>query len=458
MSSSLTISFLGALQASVSVLLTIGVGVLASQFNILNQRTTKELNTLCIRIFLPCLLISNLGSNLSPESGIRYASVLIWALTYTFLSMLLGVILTRLLTLPSWVTPALAFNNTTSLPLLLIQSLESTDILKTLLKSETDTTSAALNRAKSYFLVCAIVSNSLTFSLGPRLLDHEEAPDPDKLEGKNQPQLEQSSNDTEQERHDGQTNRHANGGATENTSLLPEYLVRRGVELEENGYREGKRIWDSLGPKTRSMLDLSYAFLNAPLVGAVIGAIIGLAPPLHRAFFNEPQKGGVFKAWLTASIQNVGNIFAALQVVVVGVKLSSCLRKMKRGEQSGNIKWLPSTIVLLTRFAVWPIISISVIYFLAIRTNVLPYDPVLIFAMMLMPAGPPAMVISSLSDCNDSSDEEKDAISKFLIVSGPLTQIWHNVNLTHMLIRSRTWSHLCYVSRLLVVSELAKQC
>lgn len=79
MSNSLTVSFLGALQASLSVLLTIGVGVLASQFNILNQGTTKELSTLCVRIFLPCLLITNLGSNLTAESGVRYASILVIA-------------------------------------------------------------------------------------------------------------------------------------------------------------------------------------------------------------------------------------------------------------------------------------------------------------------------------------------------------------------------------------------
>lgn len=77
MSNDLTVSFLGALQASLSVLLTIGVGVIASQFNILSQGTTKELSTLCVRIFLPCLLISNLGSNLTVESGVRYAPILV---------------------------------------------------------------------------------------------------------------------------------------------------------------------------------------------------------------------------------------------------------------------------------------------------------------------------------------------------------------------------------------------
>lgn len=90
---------------------------------------------------------------------------------------------------------------------------------------------------------------------------------------------------------------------------------------------------------------------------------------------------------------------------------------MKRGEQSGQMPWLPSVIVLLMRFVIWPCISITVIYVLAVRTNVLPYDPILFFSMMLMPTGPPAMALSSLGDLMDSSDEEKMSISKFLIVS-----------------------------------------
>ncbi|KAL8948422.1 MAG: hypothetical protein Q9222_005388 [Ikaeria aurantiellina] len=417
MSGSLTVSFLGALQASVSVLLTIGVGVAASQFNVLNQGTTKELSTLCVRIFLPCLLISNLGSNLSLESGIRYAPILVWSLAYTLISMLLGVILTKMLKLPSWVTPALSFNNTTSLPLLLIQSLSSTGILKSLLMSEDDTTDAALNRAKSYFLVCAIVSNSLTFSLGPRLLDHEEAPDPDQSEGKGQPRDEDPHKVSNQGEGDDQADGQANSEATENTSLLPEYVVSHGGQAKKGAYNRGKSVWDRLGPRARSTIDLLYAFLNAPLIGAITGAVIGLTPPLHKAFFDEPQQGGIFKAWLTSCIQNVGNIFAALQVVVVGVKLSKCLRKMKRGEASGRVPWLPSTIVLLMRFVIWPCISISVIYVLAVRTTVLPYDPILFFTMMLMPTGPSAMAISSVSECDDASDEDKMAISKFLIIA-----------------------------------------
>ncbi|KAL8849639.1 MAG: hypothetical protein Q9221_005406 [Calogaya cf. arnoldii] len=278
-----------------------------------------------------------------------------------------------------------------------------------------DTTSAALNRAKSYFLVGAVVSDCLTFSIGPRLLDHGEAPDPDHDERKNQAQVDVSPDRMQTVAQHDEANRHSNGEATEDTSLLPEYLVRRGAEARGNSHRKGKRIWDRLGPNTRSVLDLLYAFLNAPLLGAVLGAVIGLTPPIHRAFFNDSQQGGFFKAWLTSSIQNVGKIFASLQVVVVGVKLSNCLRKMKRGEESGTIQWQPSTIVLLMRFVIWPAISISVINFLATRTELLPRDPILLFTIMLMPAGPPAMTISSLADINESKPEEKMAVSKLLV-------------------------------------------
>ena len=89
---------------------------------------------------------------------------------------------------------------------------------------------------------------------------------------------------------------------------------------------------------------------------------------------------------------------------------------MKRGEESGNVPWLPSLLVLAMRFIVWPSISIAIVYALAVRAHVLPRDPVLWFCMMLMPTGPPAMAVSSLADCNDSSSSEKMSISKFLIV------------------------------------------
>jgi len=61
-------------------------------------------------------------------------------------------------------------------------------------------------------------------------------------------------------------------------------------------------------------------------------------------------------------------------------------------------------------------ISIPIIYALATKTKLLADDPMLWFAMMLMPTGPPAMILVALSDVNGSPEKEKMAIAKFLTV------------------------------------------
>ena len=76
MSSSLAVSFLGALQASLSVLLTIGYGVVAAQFNLLKGSNTSDISKTCVRLFLPALLITNVGSELHLDTATRYVPIL----------------------------------------------------------------------------------------------------------------------------------------------------------------------------------------------------------------------------------------------------------------------------------------------------------------------------------------------------------------------------------------------
>jgi hypothetical protein len=76
---------------------------------------------------------------------------------------------------------------------------------------------------------------------------------------------------------------------------------------------------------------------------------------VHKAFFGDSKNGGIFKAWPTDNVKNIGDLFATLQVVVVGVKLSSSLRKFKRGENSGNVPWTSAVLVLAMRFVIWPV-------------------------------------------------------------------------------------------------------
>lgn len=250
--------------------------------------------------------------------------------------------------LPPWVTPALAFNNTTSLPLLLVQSLKQTQILNGIIVGG-DTAADALDRAESYFLINAMVSNSLTFALGPRLLRpwDEDAPEDD----------DDNKQADEEQQDDGENNdmeRGPDGLINEETSLLSQRIVRPTNRAGKKGYLRTRNWYKNLPPWAQETLDVVWQFANAPLLGAVAGAIIGLTPPLHRLFFNPSNEGGYFNAWLTTAIKNIGDLFASMQIIVVGVKLSQSMLKMKRGEDSGEVSKKNLVFVTLIRFFIWP--------------------------------------------------------------------------------------------------------
>lgn len=355
--------------------------------------------------------------------------------------MALGIVCTRLFKFPAWVTPAIAFNNTTSLPLLLVQSLSTTGVLASL-----DGSDDVVDRAKSYFLVNAIVSNSLTFALGPRLLNGQEEDAPEKGDDKDDgsdsgsdsgsdvengvPTIEatedveggriratQPSNDHDNGDDNNGDEENSDERVTEETSLLPDPILRRGKKASRKAYKHGAHRFSQLPDWAQSTLSFVYQFANAPVIGALIGVVIGLTPALHRLFFSAPDDGGYFKAWLTSSLKNIGDLFAALQVIVVGVKLCASMRKQKAGQESGDVPWLPFAIITAVRFVIWPLISIPLVWALATKTNVLDDDPILWFAMMLMPAGPPALKLTALADVNGSDEKEKMSIAKFLTVS-----------------------------------------
>jgi auxin efflux carrier family protein len=74
--SELVVPLVGAFQASISVLLTIVFGVLAAQFNLLSTKAAKELSTLCVRMFMPALLIYQVGKELEVGTLPRYIPII----------------------------------------------------------------------------------------------------------------------------------------------------------------------------------------------------------------------------------------------------------------------------------------------------------------------------------------------------------------------------------------------
>ena len=76
MSDGILPSLLGAVQASLAVLLTISYGVVASRLSILKEGSSRDISKICVRLFLPALLITNVGAELHADTAIRYVHVL----------------------------------------------------------------------------------------------------------------------------------------------------------------------------------------------------------------------------------------------------------------------------------------------------------------------------------------------------------------------------------------------
>jgi len=419
-------SILSAIQASLSVLLVIFYGGVAAHFKLLDGPSTKAISKVCVKIFLPALLFAKIGEELHAGSANRYGIILIWAIVAHFVSFLIGIAAHYGLKMPNWITCAIMFNNTTSYPLLLIQSLQETGILGNLITDEP--TRDAIERAKSYFLVFATVSSCLTFAVGPRLIDDEHAPDPpddkddedyaveDNLaqdEGEVAPNEETPMLSWSRRASRASVSFFPSRPLTEEPSSRPVPMYDRRPSVIT------KRHWITLGPRTKWWLLFMFDFLNAPLLGAVVGAVVGLVPALHRAFFNDTDEGGIFTAWLTVSLQTVGSVFVPLPVVIAGVSLYLSVKHARTHVSSGDssIPWATTIFVLMIRFVVWPVMSIALIYGLVKETNVLGSDPMLWFTMMLMPTGPPAMKLITMVQVSDAAEEDEHKIAKLLTVS-----------------------------------------
>ncbi|KAI1649796.1 uncharacterized protein F4817DRAFT_363228 [Daldinia loculata] len=362
MVSPLLISFLGAIQASLSVLLTIGCGVIAAQFGLVTTDAAEEVSHLCVNVLLPCLLITKLGSELHLDTIVNYVLIIIWAVIFTISSIAIGKAAVAFFRLPKWALPAIAFNNTESLPLL-----------------QDNSTDPEGQRVQENGQDCH----------SP--VDSENGDDSD--------------------------------DPNERTSLLPRKVVSWERRVKNKLTSRFRSHFQASPKPVQKILAAIGTFANPPFIGATIGIIIGLTPPLHRIFFNDMDEGGYFNAWLTSSLKNVGELFVSLQVIVVGVKLSLSLRRMKEGEEAGTLSLGTVLSVTFVRFILWPAISIPLIWALAAYTDILPNDPMLWWALMMMPIGPTAMKVLALADISGADQKIRMSIAKFLTLSYIITPI-----------------------------------
>ncbi|KAK4644221.1 hypothetical protein QC761_302890 [Podospora bellae-mahoneyi] len=412
-------SFLGAIQASLSVLLVMTYGGVAGWLGLLDRKSSKKISKICVQLFLPALLITKVGSQLDLDSVSNYVPIVIWGVVCHIVSFGIGMLAQFGFGMPNWASVAILINNTTSYPLLLIGALQETGILDTLVMGD-ESSKEAVERAKSYFLVFSTISNCITFAVGPRLLE-----DTDSWDGEDKDGEDESGSwnqDDEEASADEQTrllgNRNSSSSGRDNR--------QQENYTDEHPFFVSQEQWDGLSPRAQWWVSLVLSFFNAPLIGAVIGAVIGLAPPLHKAFFAPTQEGGIFTAWLTASLKTISQLFAPLPVLVTGLSLFNSIKEFrksrKQGREDGKLRkivpWGTVSFILLVRFVIWPAMSIGTIWLLARKTDWVGSDPILWFTMMLMPAGPSAQKLISLVQVTEGvGGEEEGAIARLLTIS-----------------------------------------
>ncbi|EJU04229.1 hypothetical protein DACRYDRAFT_48587 [Dacryopinax primogenitus] len=412
--SSLLESFLASLQAALSVLLTLLYGVISSYLGWLSSDTAKEVAQLCIEIFQPALIITEIGQNIAQEgsSVFRLWPIVAWAVAYPVISLLLTYPLLHPLQLPRWSLLAAAFNNTTALPLLLIESLATTGILELIVPDA----QKAKRTATTYLLLNAMVNNVLTFAVGKPLLV-EKGWEESVMQAEDVSQrLETVIEDIE-----------AEAEAEDASRGYEEESDPRDGEasplLQKSGTTAGRiesALWTTRGfarlpPPVQKALVAGKELFSPPLIGTILAVAIGLTPALRTAFFAVPKEGGVLRAWVTSSLEDIGRLYSSLQMFVVGSKLyESSSTLTDSSQKEGKPSSWPLAYILFLRFLLIPGLSIGLIYSLATRTTILGTEPLLWFVLMLVPAGPSAINISSIAEVAGAGEETVQQIARFL--------------------------------------------
>ncbi|KAJ3567529.1 hypothetical protein NP233_g6302 [Leucocoprinus birnbaumii] len=371
MSSASIIAISGALQGSLSVIITILYGVAAARFNIVSPTTTRDVSRLCADILLPALLFTSIGKNLSFSQLLLYLPIVLWSLVCILISTILGKLAARWLKLPSWIVALSTFNNSTSLPILLTQIFAETGILSRIAGADVD---AAVERATTFYLVNSLVAKIATFTVGPSLFD-------------------QNSLTSKESKSETPFTTTPSPEMSEVSALLPKHRVS--TKIPSTSIR---RRFRSFSPVTWS---------------AILATGIGLYPPLHRLFFSPQEEGGYFSVSISGSLSNIGRLFASLQTLIVGAKLSRSFERHSN-QESSNPPAKALIVILVIRFVLWSFISVPFIYCLALYTDLLPADPVMWWCMILIPVGPPAMTLSTLVDVINVGESDKNMVARTL--------------------------------------------
>ncbi|KAG9099618.1 hypothetical protein FS749_000806 [Ceratobasidium sp. UAMH 11750] len=326
-----------ALGSAEAILLVLFFGYWAQHLGWVNDDGEKQISHLCITVFLPALLFTQIGPHATASNLTDYGIIIIPSAFAMVVSYLVGTLTHRILKGPRWTTAAFIFHNATSLPLLLINSLEKTGTIRVLIGEHGGSVSDAIARGRTYLLIGALVSNVARFALGLEIMSPSDSSN-------------HNANSDPEQRHT----------EIERTPLLS--AERASHEVWPTVQKLGKTVWSWV-----------VGVLNPLLIAAIVAVVFELIPPIRHAFFDH---GKFLNATLTQSIDYFGKLYTALQIFALGSKL--------RSKPGAKFLVLPAIALFFHRFVLMPAIMISVVYLLRAHwPNYVKRDPMLIRKKML---------------------------------------------------------------------------
>lgn len=281
--SSFSATFFGALEGAVSVLLTLLAGYVVARRGAVNRDTVHKVSNLCSMLFLPMLIVVEMGPELTASKIKRLWILPIWGFTSTVVAHLIGWLGQKLFKTRSWVIVACGRPNSSALPLLLLKALSTTGVLDQFSNGDEDS-SKLLKRAQSLILLNVVVQQTFTFQIAPWLMKQDR-----KVEGK--------SGSTGGDVEDGESGLTpaSPGVHAGNINPVVQDSERVGLLNDQDGRDYGTRgesyshamepIADQPDihwPKSLSFLEKpvkkAWKIMSPPLLGAIVALFIGVCP------------------------------------------------------------------------------------------------------------------------------------------------------------------------------------
>jgi auxin efflux carrier family protein len=288
--SSFTATFFGALEGSISVLLTLLAGYLAARKGMIDRASVHHVSNLCSMLFLPMLIIVEMGPELTVEQLRRLWILPVWGFVSTLLAHLVGWVGCKLFKTRSWVIVACGRPNSSALPLLLLKALSQTGVLQQFSNGDEDS-DKLLTRAQSLILLNVVVQQTLTFQIAPWLIKKDA-----KAEGK------RLDEDEDIENAPPRLTPSSPGAHTSNINPIVQDRERVGLLEDHDGRNYGTREGRDGTSYSRAMepiadqpdvhwphsiqflekpIKKTWGMMSPPLIGAIIALLLGVCMRLH---------------------------------------------------------------------------------------------------------------------------------------------------------------------------------